>query len=241
VAVSSWLRQTEHVVYGPAAEQAGLMHRVSRGVGPSPRPAIVMLHGRQGDEDAMWLLRKALPDGWLVVSPRGLVPDPDGAYDWRPRGRRVWPTLADFDAAVAAIARFTQALPALYGADPGAVFFMGFSQGAAAAFALTMTHRHLVSGVASVVGFVPAECGAPGDVRTLADLPVFMAVGRNDPIIPLSRSRACARALRSIGADLTYREYNAGHKLSTQGMRDLRSWWLERPEVQTRAAGQPIG
>jgi len=175
----------------------------------------------------MWPLSPALPPEWLVVAPRAPLPHPDGGYDWRPRKRDQWPQLADFDDAVAAVIRFTTALPQLYGADRGAIHLMGFSQGAATAFATAIAQRDLARGIASVVGFVPARCESLVSVRPLGGLPVFLAVGRRDPLIPLERSRACAATLRAVGAAVTYREYDVGHKLSTAGMKDLLAWWSQ--------------
>lgn len=223
--------RTELVDEGADRETFGLVHRVRRGSGRAPHPTIVMLHGRYGDEDAMWLLGPTLPRDWLVVAPRAPIADPLGGYDWRPRKPDEWPTLDDFAPAVDAVTRFVRALPEAYGASTEAMYFMGFSQGAATAYATAIAHRHLVAGIAGIVGFVPTQCESLAELRPLQDLPVFMAVGRRDHLIPLSRSQACAYTLREIGADLTYREYDAGHKLSTEGMRDLRAWWSERPEV----------
>jgi phospholipase/carboxylesterase len=128
-----------------------------------------------------------------------------------------------FDDAVAAVKQLVKSLPALYNADLDRVVLMGFSQGAAVSFAVALHHPELVKGVASLVGFMPE------DVTTLqspiSNLPVFMAVGKEDPTIPLEKAREAAGILRAAGADLTYHEYDTGHKLSSQGMRDLTAWW----------------
>ena len=82
-------------------------------------------------------------------------------------------------------------------------------------------------GIAALVGFMPGgvadELSAP-----LAGLPVFMAVGRRDPLIPLTQAHACAAILRTLGAELAYHEYDSGHKLDARGMRDLQAWWRDR-------------
>jgi phospholipase/carboxylesterase len=217
------------VTSGSALGLTGLIHRVREPAGPGPHPAVVMLHGRSGDENAMWVFAPVLPAGWLLVSPRGLKPDPDGGHAWHPRKRDEWPRLESFDEAVAAVARLIRALPEVYGADPGRVYLMGFSQGAATAYALALRHRELVGGVAGLVGFVPEGCGeqTPG-VSSLSGLPIFMAVGRFDPLIPLERARASAEALRRAGAALELHEYPSGHRLNPQGVRDLRKWWWQR-------------
>ena len=213
---------------GPALARSGRPHRVSVPAATKPFPTVVMLHGRSGDEDAMWIFSRALPKDWLVVSPRGIKPDPAGGYAWHPRQRDEWPPLPMFDEAVAAIVHFIQALPEIYEADPNQVFLMGFSQGAATAYAAAMRHPGLVRGIAGLVGFVPVESDAAIDTRTLRELPIYTAVGKEDPFIPLSRARGCAETLRASGADLAYHEYETGHRISAQGMRDLKAWWAQR-------------
>jgi phospholipase/carboxylesterase len=187
-----------------------------------------MLHGRRGDEDRMWVFARAVPADWLVVAPRGPVADVAGGWSWRARRSDEWPPLAAFDEAVAHVVRFVSALPDLYGADPDHLYLMGFSQGAATAYATAMRHPGLVRGVAGLVGFVPGDCDDAAATAPLRGLPVFMAVGRRDPLIPFDRSRACAVTLRAAGARLEAHDYDEGHRLSAQAMRDLAAWWSER-------------
>lgn len=208
-------------------QQTGLIHRVQQPEGNGPLPTVVMLHGRAGTEDVMWVFAPALPEGWLVVAPRGIRIDPDGGYDWRPRGQDEWPTLAQFDEAVTAVTRFVHALPDLYQADPAQIYLMGFSQGAATAYATAMRQPGLVQGIAGLVGFVPGECGDAVKTAVLRDLPIFMAVGKQDPLIPYERAQACAQTLTEAGANLNYHDYETGHKLNAQGMRDLKAWWQQ--------------
>ena len=209
-------------------QQAGLIHRVQQPEGNGLFPTVVMLHGRAGTEDVMWVFANTLPKNWLVVAPRGIRLDPDGGYDWRPRGKDEWPTLSAFDEAVTAVTRFIHALPTLYHADPTQIYLMGFSQGAATSYATAMQQPGLVQGVAGLVGFVPEECGELVETAVLRDLPIFMAVGTEDATIPYEKSKICSEKLKAAEANLTYKEYATGHKLNGQGIRDLRAWWAER-------------
>ncbi len=213
---------------GPALTRSGLIHRLRQPDAPAPLPTVVMLHGRAGDEDAMWVFARTVPAAWLIVAPRGILPDEQG-FGWVDYTPGAWPSLGDFDEAVAVVRRFLLTLPALYGADPDRLYLMGFSQGAALSYALAMGYPGLVQGIAGLVGFVPTECEPAIETAALRDLPIFMGVGREDPRIPYEQARRCAETLRAVGADLTLREYDAGHHLPAQGMRDLRAWWLARP------------
>ena len=215
---------------GPAFEQAGLLHRVARPQGAGPHPTVVMLHGRSGNEDVMWVFARTIPPDWLVVAPRAIEADPAGGYSWHPRQPDEWPTLAMFSEAVAAVAHFLDTLPDLYDADPAQLYLSGFSQGAATAYAVAMEQPERIQGIAGLVGFMPGENGAVVAKRPLRDLPIFMAVGREDETIPLDISHQCATDLIAAGAYLTYREYDTGHKLNSPGIRDLKGWWQRQAD-----------
>jgi phospholipase/carboxylesterase len=212
---------------GPAFVATGLVHRVLRPDGPGPFLTMVLLHGQGGDEDVMWIFARSLPVGTLVIAPRAPIPEPaQGGYTWVQRAADDWPTLDRFEGAVAVLARFIAALPDLYGADPARIGVMGFSQGAATAFAMAIARPGMLAAVASLVGFVP-EGALSGGGQALAGLPVLMLVGNRDELVPLVRARASAAVLRGGGAALTYGEYDVGHKVSTAGQRALAAWWAE--------------
>lgn len=212
---------------GEIVLQAGLPHRVLRPAGNGPFPTVVMLHGRYGNEDVMWVFGRTLPKNWLVVSPRAHLAEQDG-FSWVLQKEGNWPTMAEFGEAAGVIARFVQALPDLYQADPARIYLMGFSQGAAASFATAVSHPGLVQGIASLVGFMPINAAQLNLAAGLHDLPVFMATGKKDPLIPYEVALACAQTLRMAGADLEFHEYDTGHKLNKQGIQDLTDWWADR-------------
>lgn len=207
---------------------AGLFHRVRAPQSVGPPPTVILLHGRGGDENVMWVFERTLPARWLVVAPRAPTPDPGGGFVWHPRQPNEWPTLEMFDDAAETLAHFIHALPALYNADLNQLYLMGFSQGAALAYAAAFKHPALIKGIAGLVGFLP-----PGGEGRLNGLPIFLAIGQQDPLIPLELARASAEQLRQAGAEVDAREYDTGHKLDAAGMRDLKAWW-ERIHEETQ-------
>ncbi|MAU00302.1 MAG: hypothetical protein CL608_24440 [Anaerolineaceae bacterium] len=211
-------------------ETAVLPHRVLKPNKPGPHPTIVMIHGHLGSEDVMWIFSQTLPQDWLVVAPRAIVDEGNGRYSWHPRQQDEWPTLDAFDTAVDVLEQFIDTLPELYDADPNHIYLMGFSQGAAAAFAVAILTPEKVQGIASLVGFMPRQVDEAIETARLSDLPVFMAVGTEDDRVPLEIARECGKAVRAAGAFLEYREYETGHKLNGEGIRKLKSWWAERAE-----------
>lgn len=208
---------------GPEFKTLGLVHRVLTPEGPGPFPTVVMIHGRKGTEDVMWIFARTIPKEWQIISIRAIYEEEDG-YSWnKPLGR--FPTLEEMEEGATAVARFIEQLPHIYPANPNKIYLMGFSQGAAVSFATAVKHQGLVQGVAGLVGFVPEMNDAILAQAPLKDLPVFMAVGEKDDTIPLEVARASGEALRALGAWLEYREYPTGHKLNGAGMRKLQAWW----------------
>jgi len=220
------------VEHGEAYENSGLVHRVLEPEASGPYPTAVMLHGHLGNEDVMWIFGKTFPDNWLVLSVRAIVKMTEERFTWHPRGANEWPALPQFEEAVTAVTQFIRALPELYSADLDQIYLMGFSQGAATAFATAIQHPGWIKGIASLVGFMPLQVEEAIAKAALKNVPVFMAAGERDERIPLEIARRCAEAVRAMGAHLEYREYDTGHKLNSAGMRKLDSWWAELEKLR---------
>lgn len=214
---------------GSAFEETGLVHRVLAPEGQGPFPTVVMVHGRKGNEDVMWIFARTIPKSWQIISVRAPVPEEDG-YSWHEPLDRL-PTLSEMDQAVETLSRFIRALPTVYSSDPHQTHLMGFSQGTAVSLAAAIKHPNLVQSIAGLVGFLPETPTEVLASAPLKDLPVFMAVGERDDTIPLELARQSGKAVRAAGAWLEYREYPTGHKLNAAGMRKLESWWRDVGKV----------
>lgn len=219
------------VTDGAAYDACGLVHRVwepdddAVEIKGAPRPAVVMVHGRAGNEDVTWVFQNALPKNWLLISPRAPYTDPLRGYSWHVRGEQAWSSVDDFDPAVTQFNQFLTALPNTYNVDLSRTHFLGFSQGSALLYTVAARYPEKVKCMSALVGFMPAGMEDSPYKENLRDKRVFMAVGRNDDTIPLTQSQRCANVLISAGTQLDYREYETGHKLNRAGMSDLRRWW----------------
>lgn len=172
----------------------------------------------------MWVFQSRLPKDWLLVAPRAIMSDPEEGYTWYEH-EGDWPPLASFAPAGAALDHFIHALPDLYDADLDNLYLMGFSQGAGLSIALALQEPIRFQGLVSLVGFAPRADAALLAQKPLLNMPTFMSVGRRDERIPLQIAQHCRETLTAAGAELTYREYDTGHRLNRDGMRDLAAWW----------------
>ena len=229
--------------------ETGLIYRVRRGAAHGP--LVVMIHGLGGDENVMWVFDRAIPTLATAISPRAPIQIEAGlpyeaqvqrGYSW------VWPAPAgevdhaDLAAAIDLMRRFVGEAVHVYEIDPRKVILMGFSQGAALVYALSLAAPELISGAIALAGFLPAQShpernvvkstGAPASTPLRAaqhavQFPrhgYLIIHGLEDDAVPIAEARRARSILESIGAPVEYHEYPIGHKLPAQGMQDITQW-----------------
>ncbi len=187
---------------------------------------VLLLHGLTGDESAMWPFAAAVPREVWVVSPRAPHPAPSGGFSWLPQGLTGRPALRDFSETVSGLEQLLGDLERRHGMSGARPVLVGFSQGAAAAFAAAAEGLP-VAGVAALAGFLPQ-----GELSRLKGLPIYWGHGVQDPIVPLERAQQDVARLRSLGSRVTFCQAEVGHKVGAACMRDL-SVWL--PAVLSRS------
>lgn len=183
-----------------------------RPAGDPPAPPVLLIHGLTGDERSMAVFAGAFPSGSLLLAPRGLHAYSGGGYSWTERAG--WPAWED-------LAPSAEALAGLIGSiDRRPWLVAGFSQGAAAAFALAARGGPL-AGVAVLAGFLPEgelPAGAWHGLR------VFWGHGTLDEQVPIERARRGVRALDQAGARVEFCETGVDHRLGAACLRALRGW-----------------
>jgi thioredoxin 1 len=115
------------------------------------------------------------------------------------------------------------------GFDRSEAIFGGFSQGGGLALALglfTPADGRPRVRPAGVLAMSPAAMTGPVD-EGARDVRVLVQHGRDDPLIPVQRSRDLARDLRGFGIPTLYREYPMEHQVALEGLRDAREWLSE--------------
>jgi phospholipase/carboxylesterase len=181
--------------------------------GDGLHPAIVMLHGWTGDENAMWIFAPRLPTNVNLIAPRAIYKSPLGGYSWTSQFDSQLSSLDELSSAVVALHELIQQdnFPHV---DLSIVHFLGFSQGAALAFTFALTYPERTGYVAGLSGFLPENISSLVEGNPLNGKHVFLAHGTQDHLIPIERAQQAARALGKAGARVSFCVDNVGHKLS---------------------------
>lgn len=209
--------KTENVI---KFEQWTLRYHLPEGEGP--HPVLLMIHGWTGDENVMWIFASRLSPRYLILAPRGIYPADEGGYGWEPRHGPGWPALENFRPAVDALLQMLDMLkassldgrPQFPDADFSKLSLMGFSQGAALAYTLALTHPERIQRLAGLAGFLPTDAERMVSPHPLQGKKIFVAHGSRDETVPVERARAAVKVLENAGAEVTYCEEDVGHKLA---------------------------
>ncbi len=197
----------------------------------APEGALVLLHGRGADEHDLHPLLDVLdPERRLVgLTPGAPLLLPPGGRHWYVLRRVGFPDHDTFHATLADLGPWLDAWLAGRGLGWERTVLGGFSQGAVMSHALALSPgRPAPAGVLALSGFVPTVDGWAPDLPARAGLPVTIAHGRRDPVIPVEFGRAARDLLEAGGLDVTYRESDVGHQIEPHGVPDLVAWVAAR-------------
>lgn len=105
------------------------------------------------------------------------------------------------------------------------IVIAGFSMGGAIAINTALHTTHTLAGLMALSTYLPL----PGEVDGSSgsrELPVFMAHGSFDPMLPMQWGRLSANKLEQTGFDVEWREYPMAHAVCPQEIADIRDWLL---------------
>ena len=188
-----------------------------------PRRLLILIHGWMGDENSMGVFAHNISPDVAILAPRGIVAVPEGGYSWREIKPGTWGTasLDEFRSAADAMVTFVDEWSASAGLDENQFDLMGFSQGAALTYTLALLYPQRIRRLAALSGFIPAGGSVLLAGKDLSGKPVFISHGRQDDTIPVEQSRQAAAQLQLAGAQVTYCESDAGHKVSKDCLKEL--------------------
>lgn len=106
------------------------------------------------------------------------------------------------------------------------IVLAGFSQGGAIAAHTAIRFGFSLAGMMALSTYLPLPASAEPDLPQSHDLPIFMAHGAFDPVLPMALGKAARDSLSDSGFTVEWREYPMAHAVCPQEILDIREWLL---------------
>ncbi len=105
------------------------------------------------------------------------------------------------------------------------ILLAGFSQGGTIALHTGLRLQQRLAGLVALSTWLPPAPGLHGRHRgPNTSAPVFQAHGRADMVVPHMLGEMTRASLEQLGCDLEWREYDMGHQVCAEQIRDLSAW-----------------
>ena len=200
-------------------------------------PLVVLLHGRGSNEAEILGLAAHLPAGPEYAAVRAPIAE-GGGYAWF-ANRGIGRPLAD--SLRSTMDWFRSWLDEVAPAGRP-VILVGFSGGAAFTGGLVLDDPARYAGAAVLYGTLPFDAGLATDPGRLANLPVFVAQGEGDHVIPRELlDRTWDYLLSESGAPTLAQRQPGGHQLTASTVRHLGEWLARRLAFVARYGTAPAG
>jgi phospholipase/carboxylesterase len=197
----------------------GFTHRYLPGEDEAS-PTLLLLHGTGGNEEDLVPLGETLAPNAAFLSPRGKVLEYGAPRFFRRLAEGVFDH-EDLLFRTHELAEFVQAASEEYGFDLSKVVAVGYSNGANVAASTILLHPGLLRAAVLFRAMVPFE---PDVTPDLSEMPIFMAAGRMDRMIPPDNTKRLADILLEAGADVDLRWHDTGHPLTYKEVGEAKTW-----------------
>ena len=204
------------------AELGGFTYRFEPG-DPGTRTLLV-LHGTGGDENDLLPLGRMLYPGANLLSPRGQVLE-NGAPRFFRRFAEGQLDVDDLKTRTHDLVSFVGAAATEDGFDASLVIALGYSNGANIAVSTLLLHPDVLH---AAVLLRPMFVYDPEEMPTLDGVGIFIASGRNDPLIDPTDVERLAELLKTAGAEVTLTWSPGGHPLQRDEMAQAATWLAQR-------------
>lgn len=108
------------------------------------------------------------------------------------------------------------------GIAPGRIVLAGFSQGGAIALQTALRQPQALAGVMALSTYVPIATTLAAERNAASNsVPIFMAHGHLDPIIPLATAQRSRKLLESLGYAVQWHQYPMEHSVCLEEIADI--------------------
>jgi phospholipase/carboxylesterase len=219
---------------------ADMLETVEFETGPSPQWSVILLHGL-GDSGDGWapVAPHLVQTGWPQV--RFVFPHAPMSPVTINGGTRMrsWYDIVDLDdfdlrADEAGLARSAAAVEALIereaqrGVPASRLVLAGFSQGGAVTLTHGLRRAEPLAGLVALSTYLPMAAKVITEARRGTPLPVFMAHGSHDPMVPIRAGEKAAEHVRGLGHEVEWHSYPMQHEACAEELAALGTWLSAR-------------
>ena len=109
------------------------------------------------------------------------------------------------------------------------IFLAGFSQGGAVVLHTGLRHPEQLGGILALSTYLPLPQTLQAEADACAKaMPIFMAHGHGDPVIPYAFGKASADMLSRQHYELEWHSYDMPHAVCPEEIRDIGLWLARR-------------
>jgi len=218
-----------------------LMHTAHVPHGPGPFPTIVALHGFGATAHDLLGIAPHIQEGEvLFLCPQGpmLIETAPGqrAHGWFPLSQAGEIEPASLVGARGLLEGFLEDAMHRYPIDPARVVLLGFSQGGVMAYDLALGRPERFAALVALSTWLPdAVLSGLKDDEARSSLKTLLVHGTNDPMVAIDNAKEARTKLEELGIEAAWGEYEMGHEINQNALRDLIGWLAQGPFAGTDA------
>jgi phospholipase/carboxylesterase len=187
---------------------------------------LILLHGRNAKAETIFSVEGLLDPSYHIISIRGTYPTQNGEFEW------FLPYDYDHPAKSVGEAHFIESEDILTemirglmkekGFSEDRLFLLGFSQGAAISYLISLRGNIEPKGVIPMSGFFPRPILQWNKINTSSDF--LITHGTEDNVLPASESIFAHEFLISKGISSEYYAYKGRHKMTVPLLKYTDNW-----------------
>ena len=109
------------------------------------------------------------------------------------------------------------------------IVLAGFSQGGAIALHAGLRQPEKLAGVLALSTYLPLAETVPQEAVAPAQAPpILMHHGRHDPVLPLMLGSGSRDAIKELGYDVEWQDYDMAHSVCEEQVADIATWLMQR-------------
>ncbi len=107
------------------------------------------------------------------------------------------------------------------------VYLLGFSQGCAFTYSTGIKNHHLFKGLICFGGWLDKEWLTESAIKEAKGLKVFIAHGKEDPMVKFETGVKAKEVLEDNGYDITFHDFEGGHSVPEEILKKTVKWMKE--------------